>query len=303
MPNVINRAHSSSTCRQVSRAVLLYLATSTTSGGCATRTGSSPDTNTQPAVVKPRPSAHSVESVMPAIFQHGTVTYDVTITSAVEATAGGDSLPRTDSSHVTAVLSAFFTPLTNQVTRADVRIDSISVVVPGSATTQSPGVIHTYQIGLGFDNRLLIQRPSVSTPCTLEQPTILTGEEILPVVPPMSAIPQSWSDTARLELCRGGIRLNVTRIAEYRRAPATSQQENLPIRIIRSTRTAFEGQGTQWQQAVEAIGKATTVDTLILSSSRLLSISGETHLELGFRSQFRAQEFRQVSYIELRLRN
>lgn len=303
MPNVTNRARSSSTCQQVvSRAILLCLATSATSGGCATRTRSSPDVNIQPAAVEPRPSARSAEFIIPAIFQHGTATYDLTITSTVEATTAGDSLPRTDSSHVTAMLSASFTPLTNQVTRADVRIDSISVVTPGS-TTPSPGVIHAYQIRIGFDGRLSIQRPSVSTSCTLEQPTILTGEEILPVVPPMSAIPQSWSDTARFELCRGGIRLNVTRIAEYRRVPATSPHENMPIHIVRSTRTAFEGQGTQWQQAVEAIGKATTVDTLILSGSRLLSISGETHLELGFQSQFRAQEFRQVSHIEVRLRN
>src|SRR5688572_8471763 len=302
MPNGANRGRSSSSCWQVSRVILLCLATSAVSGGCAARTGLPPDPNTRPAVVEPQATTYSADLAMPRIFQHGAVTYDLAVRSAVEAIAAGDSHPRTDSSQVSAVLSAFFTPLTDQVTRADVRIDSISTVTSGS-TTQSPGVIHTYQIGIGLDGRLLIQRPRGSMSCTLEQPTILTGEEIFPVVPAMSVIPQSWSDTARFELCRGGIRLNVTRIAQYRRAPIISPQENPSIHIIRSTRTAFEGQGTQWQQAVEATGKATTVDTLIFSSSRLLSTSGETHLDLRFRSQFRAQEFRQVSRTELRLRN
>lgn len=302
MPNGANRTRSSSSCPQLSRVMLLCLATSAVSGGCAARAGLPPDPNTRPAAVEPRPTAYSTDLAMPGIFQHGAVTYDLIVRSAVEAIAGGDSQLRTDSSQVSAVLSAFFTPLTDQLTRADIRVDSISVVASGS-TTQSPGVTHTYQVGIGLDGRLLIQRPRGSTSCTVEQPTTITGEEILPVVPPMSVIPESWSDTSRFELCRGGIRLNVTRIAEYRRIPIISPQENVSVHIIRSTRTAFEGQGTQWEQAVEATGKATTVDTLIFSSSRLLSTSGETHLDLRFRSQFRAQEFRQVSRMELRLRN
>lgn len=250
--------------------------------------------------MEPRPPAYSVDLAMPTIFQHGAAIYDLTVTSTIEATAG-DSLPRIDSSFVTVTISAFFTPLTDQTTRVDLRIDSISTVASG-ATTHSPGVIHTYQIRIGSDRRLSIQRPSVATPCTLERPTVLSGEEILPVVPPMRAIPQSWSDTARLELCRGGIHLNVARVSDYRRMPAMSSQDTMSVHIIRSTRTTFEGQGSQWQQPVEVTGKATTVDTLVLDSSRLLSTSGETYLDLTFRSQFRTQEFRQVSRSQLRLR-
>jgi hypothetical protein len=299
-PNATNRMHVSSIHRPTLRVIALCLVMVGAGAACATRSAPSPHADSRLATPESPLVKHSGSFVMPSIFQHGAAVYDLNLTSTIEITAG-DSLPRSDSSHIRAMLSAFFTPLTDKLTRADVRVDSVQMLTSGSKS-EFPGVVHTYEITVGPDRSISLDRSHVLASCTFEQPTTFTGEEILPILPPSIPLPQFWTDTARFELCRGGIRLGVTRIANYRYEPRVSSPDSALTHIVRTTHATFQGYGTQWQQHVEASGTATTVDTLILNAVRLASISGETHLRLLFRSQFRVQEFRQVSHSNIRLR-
>jgi hypothetical protein len=127
---------------------------------------------------------------------------------------------------------------------------------------------------------------------------LFRGDEVTPAIGSRTLQSQNWIDTSLFSGCRGGIPLRITRIAEYRATSPTAQNlDTGTIQIIRTSDVLITGSGSQWQQPVQVSGHGSSVDTLKLRQLplRLFSITGNSHLEIDFRSLFRTQHFIQIT--------
>jgi hypothetical protein len=267
---------------------------------CATSSGqrTGTDPSSVVAIQSQRPDS-ATNAVFPNVFRPGTLTYDFTSSSIVQSTSG-DSIPQADTSDVAAVLSVSFSGSSStQLARVMVQVDSARVV--------GQDLIHRDTLGpyiLTVIPRRVTQisRPATQA-CNLENSQLLAGDEILPALPIGNTLPTQWTDTTRYELCRGGIPLQVIRVAQYRPHTTLLEHQDDSITIIRSTEISLEGRGVQWQQPVDAIGRGASTDTLTIVHQRVMEITGTTNVDLTFRSAFRTQTFRQSSNTRLRTRS
>ena len=266
---------------------------------CTTTPGQRPSPDPNPIIATPNPRPDSsADKTFPNVFQAGTLIYDFTTSSTVQSIAG-DSVPRTDTTKATALISVTFTPGSDaQVVQALVLIDSGQVLRQRVLQQDTLG---PYTITVVPRQAVRISRPAVQ-PCSLEQPQLLTGDEVLPALPVGSVLPPRWADTTQYDLCRGGISFRVTRVAEYQPQGALGALDDDSLVVIRSTQVSLEGRGVQWQQPVEATGRGVSTDTLTIARQRLVEIDGATNVEITFRSQFRTQTFRQNSQTTMRAR-
>lgn len=267
---------------------------------CASNPSRPPSADPGPvtATPSPTPDSSSADNVLPNIFRAGRLTYDLTISSIVQSVAG-DSVPRTDTTTAAAIVAVTLTAGSDvQTIQAVIRIDSAHV--SGQSALQRD-TLGPYAISISPQRAVRVSKPTTRL-CSLEQPQLLSGDEVLPALPIGSALPVEWVDTTRYDLCRGGISFRVTRIAQYRARTAVSARQSDSVMIIRSTQVSLEGRGTQWQQPVEATGRGASTDTLTIAHQRLVGINGITSVEITFRSQFRTQTFTQRSHTLLRAR-
>ena len=272
---------------------------------------SAPTPSTVPASQGDRPPITAVDSTVHAltspldIYQAGSIRYDYRLTSTVQAIAG-DSIPRTDSVRITAVLTATFNENpTQRSTDATLKADSIIVAPhPGSTVSSS---LQTQFVPLRVDRLTgrIISPRTVLTECTQEtQDIVFHGDEILPTVLREGSASRSWADTSTSEVCRGGLRMQLARIARYRVDPSTPTRP-VQTTIIRVADVRVTGNGLQWQQPVQVSGEGAAVDTLFVGGipPRLRQLSGQSQLELEFHSPMRTQRFlqRSVTVITARL--
>jgi len=267
--------------------------------GCATR----PTPSSIPASQGDRPPVTPVDSTVRAssapldIYQAGSIRYDYRLTSTVQSIAG-DSIPRTDSVRITAVLMATFSgDPTQRVVDATLKADSIIVAAqPGST---APSSLQTQFVPLRVDRssgRITSPR-AVLAECTQEtQDVVFHGDEIVPAVLRDGSASRSWADTSTAAVCRGGLRMQLARIARYR-VEASVPGQLAQTTVIRVTDVRVTGNGVQWQQPVQVSGEGAAVDTLFVGGvpPRLRQLSGQSQMELEFRSPMRTQRFLQRS--------
>jgi len=235
------------------------------------------------------------------IYQPGDVQYTVQMKSIVQVVMG-DSIPRVDSSHLRAVLSAKYvaTPQSRFI-RATVVADSVvlSTFAASTGTTALPNQSYSMDVDPTSGRGTVARSVSSCSQDVIEAP--FHGDEVVPTVPSNSAT-QFWADTTNYSACRGGVSLRFTRVSNYQRDTVTvgTAAEAL-AQIVRTTEVLITGSGSQWQQPVEASGHGTAVDTLMISvsRSRLQSISGFTQLEMSFKSALRSQRFTQTTTTQI----
>ena len=238
------------------------------------------------------------------IYQAGSIRYDYRLTSTVQ-TIAGDSIPRTDSVRITAVLTAAFNgDPTQRVTDATLTADSIIVATQPGTTV--PSSLQTQFVPLRVDRQTgqVTSPRAVLAECTQEtQDIVFHGDEVVPAVLREGSASRSWADTSTSELCRGGLRVQLTRIARYRIDPPTPTQP-AQTTIIRVTDVRVTGNGLQWQQPVQVSGDGVAVDTLFVGGvpPRLRQLSGQSHMELEFRSPIKIQRFLQRSATKIAAR-
>jgi hypothetical protein len=248
----------------------------------------------------PTPSLIPSDSLTENVFHPGTVVYNATLSSITQSLTG-DSISQTDTSEVTAVLSAEFVESSTLAgINAIVHIDSTRVTVRPNKTTYLPATRFNYQIHRTAD-KVLVTRPKQQL-CSTQDDNPLTGEEILP---PLLSSP-SWFDSTSYQLCRGGIALHVRRVVHYNRMPSRSQagRANYLTYVIRQATVTINGTGIQWGEAVQAFGHGTSVDTTLIGEddTRVVQVQGQAQLELNFRSNLRNQHFKQLTQLQLTLR-
>jgi hypothetical protein len=242
------------------------------------------------------------------IYRPGSMSYDYTLTSRIRSITG-DSIPRVDTTEVSALVSATFGSSEGRSAyRAEIAIDS-AVITSSSITGENRFVPRRVQsISIDPESGKLQHVQVEPTSCTFGQsePPLL-GDELLPVIPARDIVGRSWADTTRYQLCRGGVALLVTRVARYR-----AQMDNpLPegtaasIRVFRVSEVTFTGQGNQWQQPVQASGIGSSIDTLTIGGTpaRLRSINGSSQMQIEFHSGIRLQRFLQASTVRAIARN
>ena len=268
--------------------------------GCTTTT-----VPREPNVIRPTATTvDSVERVDSAvsrmspgqIFRAGTAQYDYRTVSVVSVTAG-DTVPRIDTTTVTALVSAIFQPQDSRTIQARINVESMTVRAGSMTSTRRSGQSDTLKI-----NTLNGTITRLSTPqsqCGVDtQEGLVRTDDVLPTLSPASGA--MWADTLVRQVCRAGIQFQTRRITTYQ-----SDSTSVEFRLVRSTTTTFSGRGNQWNQPVESAGQSIGVDTLTLDLTnhrRIQQVRGVTQLQLNFKSQFRDQQFQQVTQLLVQLR-
>jgi hypothetical protein len=263
----------------------------------------------EPDSVLPKPSviadSNNVRTLVSSAFSPGEITYSYRNSSTIQSTAG-DSVPRVDSVLVLARLAVAFQPSSAQQTIPVVaHIDSLHVTPAPSgsssavqAAVSQPRVETNLVVDLRT-GRILFSHEQM--PCPQQARELLVqGTETLPSIPPTVPIVTSWVDTTARQLCRGGVTLRITQIAHYQLVTQASNS-NVSHMIVRNTDSQIAGNGSQWQQMVQATGRSVAVDTFFIarSNSRITQILGSSRLEISFRSDRRSQQFLQVSQTQI----
>jgi hypothetical protein len=245
----------------------------------------------------------SVDSVLAptgssyGIYQPHDAGYTFRLKSVIQ-TATEDSIPRVDSSRLTAILSLKYSPVSqSRFIRGAMTTDSVALST--FAPLSAPTVILPNQ-SYSIDIDPLNGRTTVNgsrQACTQEGVDgPFRGDEVTPAIPLSST--QTWTDTSTFTACRGGVLLHFTRISSYRRdAALNSTMGDSVTRVFRAVDLTLTGAGTQWQQVVEATGHGVSVDTLWIRSTppQLQAISSAARLELFFKSALRSQHFVQTT--------
>ncbi len=263
----------------------------------------------EPDSVLPRPNqtadSTNVRTLASSTFSPGVMTYSYRNSSTIQSTAG-DSVPRVDSVHVVARLATAFQPLSAQQTiSVVVHIDSLQVTpaLTGSSSAVQAAVLQPrVETNLVVDlrtGRILFSQEQM--PCTQQaQELVVQGNETLPSISPAVPTAISWTDTTVRQLCRGGVTLRITQVAHYQLVTQASSS-NISHVIIRNTDSQIIGNGSQWQQIVQATGQSVAADTFFIarSNSRIIQILGSSRLEISFQSERRSQQFSQVSQTQI----
>jgi hypothetical protein len=230
------------------------------------------------------------------IYQAGSIQYDYRLTSTVQVLAG-DSIPRTDSTRMTAVLVATFSDEpTHRFTDVSIKADSIRLTALPATPSAAGNVLtefHTLRLDQSTKHISTSRSPlSDCTETTVD--LMLHGDEVVPALPQQPTI-RSWADSSVFELCRAGVKLQFNRIARYRLDDMQTLTDQR--RVFRAVDLQISGSGIQWQQPVQVTGTGTSVDTLVFAQNpiRLRAVSGMSQINLEFRSPTRRQQFNQKS--------
>ena len=235
------------------------------------------------------------------VYRPGTVSYDYRLTSVVQVIVG-DSIPRVDSTQITAILTASYSG--DQAVTVTIRADSIRLITGTSQARSVQTQFTSSQLDRRSGKLLTSVAPSPSFDCTLIT-TDLTfrGDEVTPVIPEADLTMSSWTDSSSYELCRGGIRLLVNRKTRYHVDEATMISGQR--RILRATDLHLTGRGIQWQQPVQVTGTGSAIDTLTIGGTptRVQVIAGTAQVKFDFTSALRRQTFIQSTIVSIINRN
>ena len=253
--------------------------------------------STDPSAPRSADSIRAPTASSYGIYQPGDARYTLQLKSIIQ-TITGDSVPRVDSSRLTAILSTKYSLVAqSRFIRGVVTTDSValSTFVPLS----TPTVIlpnQTYSIDIDpLSGRITVNRGAQA--CTQEGVDgPFRGDEVTPAISSNST--QTWADTSMYTACRGGVLLRFTRISSYQRdVTLSSSTSDSLTRIFRTVDLTVTGAGTQWQQTVETTGHGVSADTLWIRSIRpqLQAVSSTARLELFFKSALRSQHFVQTT--------
>jgi len=242
-----------------------------------------------------RPIEDSVSTSARQIFAPGNLRYDLQTKVSLEPVAG-DSVHRTDSTQITAVLAAEFTqlPSRDQI-QVVVQVDSVAVRSIDNSPTQLPSGQFRFQINK-TTGQIVQKEPNDSCVDTTTMP-FTYGSEILPMVNLSGR--QTWSDDFETRICRGAVGIILRHKATY----TTLSESQVESRIVRTTLLTMTGSGDQWGQKVSVTGHGTATDTLLLSNSRLQRLTGISQLEIDFHSPLRQQRYVQTTATVIVLRH
>jgi hypothetical protein len=274
-----------------------YLILTSSVIACASQTSRAGPVSPNAPIREVRSDSSALTTVLhTSIYQPGNQRFDVQLKSTVQSTTG-DSIPRVDSSWLTAVISAqyFLTGDQKSSIRANVEADSIKLVssTVGASGKTLPRELFTVSVDTTNGRGSVI--PSREE-CSDSSNSLFHGDEVTPVVGVQSFTLQRWTDSSSYALCRGGILLRAIRISVYQQdSISTRRSSDTLIQIIRTTEIQFVGSGSQFLQPVQATGYGRSVDTLVIQQEplRLSRISGTANLELEFQSPLRHQRFTQ----------
>src|SRR5687768_17103511 len=184
------------------------------------------------------------------IYDFGTMNYRYQATSIVHS-IGGDSVPRTDSTWVTASLSVtFLEASSSRLRHAIAQAESIQV----SPLNTSTSPLGTVQLLENQQDTLSIDRQAGAITINHRQPVciqstqewLFRGDELVPPIPLFASATRSWADTSTQDFCRGGVRISLTRVTRYRFEEQLAESRTTNIRLLRVSELHFIGIGLHW---------------------------------------------------------
>jgi hypothetical protein len=252
---------------------------------------------TNPSSIKSQDSVHTSKLEDASIYQSDDVRYTFQLKSIVQTTMG-DSIPRVDSSRLTAVLSTKYSVVPqSRFVHGVMTTDSVTLWTFTSAS--APAVVlpnQSYSLDIDPLAGKIVVNHTTQACMQGNDDGPFHGDEITPSIPSSST--QFWADSSTYSVCRGGVSFRFARVASYRRDTVSALQVGDSLtRVFRAVDLVVVGTGAQWQQAIEATGHGRSVDTLVIHTKRsqLQSVSGTSRLELSFKSALRLQHFVQTT--------
>jgi hypothetical protein len=277
------------------RAVVVYMVVCMTSA-CSRVPVQSTESPVVPSPTQPRDSAVGI-SLQERAYGEGSMAYVYQSVGSIES-AVGDSTPRVDSVRTSALVTVMFRrSAATMPATATVQIDSAHVAFNAPSSGARPvEVWPNEERRFSIDSRSgRLEGYPQSRPCTQELRELpLRGDEVMPAISPQALQSPIWTDTTSRTLCRGGVPLLIQQTAHYQLQQAA--EDEIAYKIVRITDSQITGEGTQWQQAVRATGKASAVDTFFIqrSTMRIIRVVSISQLDLAFRSTLRDQRFKQT---------
>jgi hypothetical protein len=143
--------------------------------------------------------------------------------------------------------------------------------------------------------------PSASPCVTPALPVAHSLRDLWFQAPDTLQLGSTWDDSASYTNCRDGVLLRTAVWRTFRVTAASERGSRMLLTLSRSSRTTFEGTGTQAGEPVTITGSGTgeiayTVDS---GAGAILAARGSSTLELTLRSKLRMQGVRQVSDIRI----
>lgn len=298
-------------------ALLVVVLASLSSAACAPARPAIEPLPDAPPVVVVTPPAPKAPLRLTIATSHDTLRYDVISTARVERDSGGT--PVSEEIVTRARVSFAMERIgVGQLGRAlDLRstgrvdgfVISSSERVTGSRSSALSGVASTPSrpvapLTVPFDATLngltarVSPRPALVNECDKPEMSALSlARELLVRLPPELVVGQSWSDTTRVFMCRGGVPVTVQQVS-------TSTIQSLVVgpdgaftqaNIARTLQTRVEGQlATSWR-TVGLTGRGSGAQQLVVDASTgsLVTLQSESVMQLDVRDSARRDQGQQ----------
>lgn len=292
-----NRSHYKLILRQLSLAAFLL--------ACAKPSVSPTPSSVPHTPVKSVPSdSPSVNVPTFNIYRPGIIYYNYRALSVVK-TRNDDSTHRTDSTQVTASLSATYSLLggVNRV-HASIGADSIKVLTLSDTVSERLLPNETHELDLDVTSGRSLPKHDLEPCSQIRTDRMFHGDEVTPTIRSNTQELQTWADTSVHITCRQGVTLTLSRVATYQRQSRNILSSPGLAAVIRTSNLTITGSGFQWQQEVRVSGHGQSVDTVLIHpiDARVASITGFAELELTFSSPLRIQQFSQTTNTKITIR-
>ncbi len=264
-----------------------------------------------PPVVVVAPPAPVAPARLTIATRHDTLRYDVVSTATVERDSANTPISEqiVTRARVSFAMERIGTGDLGRALdlRSTGRVDGFVITsserVTGSRSSALPGVATTPSrpvapLTVPFDALLngltarVSPRPALVNECDQPEMSALSlARELLVRLPPELVVGQSWSDTTRVFMCRGGVPVTVQQVS-------TSTIQSFEIgtdgaftqaSIQRALQTRVEGQlATSWR-TVGLTGRGSGMQQLVVDASTgsLVSLQSESVMQLDVRDSAR----------------
>jgi hypothetical protein len=193
-------------------------------------------------------------------------------------------------------------------------------LVAGARPPRLSGLVSEFRVGVGDDSLqspedLRFPFPFVATleprgrqpaftaprpdACGSAGAAVQTLREVFLSAPDTLTPDLAWSDSANYLVCRDSIPLTIRSVRQFRVLGAVSLDDEILVRVARTSSTSLSGDGTQLGEplSISGTGTATMILELRLAGGAVVSGRGESELTLTMRGRRRTQELLQHTWI------
>lgn len=264
------------------------------------------------APTPPRPTRVTIA------VRHDTARYEVVNTARLERDSAGQPIREevTTRARVAFALERIGTPRVGtaldlrSIGRVDGFVITSSDRITGARSSALPGVTEVpsrpvapltvpFEATLNGLTARVAPRPALANECDHPEMSAMSlVRELLVRLPPELAVGQTWSDTTRTFMCRGGLPITVQHVATATVRELASGPSGAFTRVLidRVVDTRMEGELTTSWRSVGLTGRGTGTQQLVIDATEgtLVELTSESTTELRVHDSVRRDQGQQT---------